>query len=116
VFTNEGGKVKDGLYVVGWAKRGPSGTIPTNRTEALQVAQRISQEIIGLERPGGAALRELLEQRHVHWLDYAAWRRLDAAELARASEGRCREKFTTVAGMLEAAQAHQSLTCPSAKG
>ena len=116
VFPNEGGKVKEGLYVVGWAKRGPSGTIPTNRTEAQQVAQRVSQEVIGLERPGGSALRELLERRCVRWVDYAAWHRLDAAELARAGEGRCREKFTTVAGMLEAAQAHQSLTCRSAKG
>ena len=42
VFANENGKVEDRLYVVGWAKRGPSGTIPTNRTEAQQVAQRIA--------------------------------------------------------------------------
>ncbi len=45
VFANEGGKIDDGLYVVGWAKRGPSGTIPTNRAEALEVAQKIASEI-----------------------------------------------------------------------
>src|SRR5450759_3053596 len=44
VFTNEEGRVEDRLYVVGWAKRGPSGTIPTNRTEAQQLAQKIAQE------------------------------------------------------------------------
>ena len=116
VFPNEGGKVGKRLYVVGWAKRGPSGTIPTNRTEAQQVAQRIAQEVTGAGRPGGAALRELLERRHVRWVDHAAWRRVDAVELARAGEGRCREKFSTVAEMLEAAQVQQNLTCPRAKG
>ena len=45
VFRNEDGRIEDRLYVVGWAKRGPSGTIPTNRVEAQQVAQKIAQEI-----------------------------------------------------------------------
>lgn len=116
VFPNQGGKVKQGLYVVGWAKRGPSGTIPTNRAEAQQVAQRIAQEVASAKRPGTAALRELLNRRQVRWVDYESWRRLDAAELARAGEGRCREKLSTVAEMLEAAQVGHNLSCPSAKG
>ena len=63
---------------------------------------------------GERRLRQLLEQRHVCWVDYAAWRRIDAAELARACDGRCREKFSTVTEMLEAAQVGQSFGCPSA--
>lgn len=113
VFRNEDGKVKEGLYVVGWAKRGPSGTIPTNRTEAQQVAQRMAQEVTGAHRPGGVGLRARLEQRLVPWVNHAAWRRIDSAELARAAQGRCREKFSTVAEMLEAAQVGQSLGCSS---
>ena len=105
VFPNEDGKVKDGLYAVGWAKRGPSGTIPTNRTEAQQLAQKIAQEVKESNRQGGFALRQLLAQRHVSTVDYAAWRRIDAAELARANTHRSREKFSSVAQMLEAAQA-----------
>jgi hypothetical protein len=61
VFANQDGKVDERLYVVGWAKRGPSGTIPTNRVEAQQLAQRIAQEMQSGERPGGAGLRKLLE-------------------------------------------------------
>ena len=92
------------LYVVGWAKRGPSGTIPTNRSEAQQVAQKIAQEITDGSRSGGAGLRELLERRGVRWVDYQGWRRIDAAELARASAGRCRNKFCSAEDILEAAR------------
>jgi hypothetical protein len=114
VFTNEEGRIKNRLYVVGWAKRGPSGTIPTNRAEAQLVAQKIAQEVPDSVRPGRAGVLPLLSQRQVGWVDYSAWRRIDAAELARAGDGRCREKFTAVTKMLEAAQVGQSLSCPSA--
>jgi ferredoxin--NADP+ reductase len=114
VFANEEGKIKDRLYVVGWAKRGPSGTIPTNRTEAHLVAQKIAQEVPDSARPGRAEVLALLEQRQIGWVDYSGWRQIDAAELARAGDGRCREKFTAVTNMLEAAQVGQGLSCPSA--
>ncbi len=103
-FSNHDGKVQDRLYVVGWAKRGPSGTIPTNRTEAQQVAQEISKEVTDANRPGASALRQLLEERRVCWVDHAAWHRIDTAETARAGSGRCRRKFSAVTELLEAAQ------------
>lgn len=36
-----GREVAPGLYAVGWAARGPTGTIPTNRSEAQALARRI---------------------------------------------------------------------------
>ena len=107
VFANEEGKIKDRLYVVGWAKRGPSGTIPTNRSEAQQVAQKIAQKVQDAMRPGRAGVLPLLEQRQVRWTDYSAWRRIDSAELARANGERCRTKFTSLAEMLDAARTGQ---------
>ncbi len=104
IFTNHDGKIQDRLYVVGWAKRGPSGTIPTNRVEAQQVAQKIAQEAADGNRAGGAGLRALLQRHGVCWVDYAGWRRIDAAELAGARAGRCREKFCDTDDMLEAAR------------
>jgi len=105
VFANENGKVGERLYVTGWAKRGPSGTIPTNRTEAQQVAQRIAQEICPEPgRVGGAALRQLLAKRRVDYVDHAGWRRIEAAELAGLCPERCRTKFTTLPELLEAAR------------
>ena len=114
LFANHNGRVEDRLYVVGWAKRGPSGTIPTNRTEAQEVAQQISREVTDANRPGAAALRQLLEERRVCWLDHAGWRRIDAAEITRAGSGRCRRKFRTVTELLEAAQPVRSRSCPRA--
>ncbi len=107
VFANQNGKVDERLYVVGWAKRGPSGTIPTNRVEAQQVAQKIAGEISDGQRSGTQGLRELLERRGVCFVDYAGWRRIDAAELSRACSERCREKFSSVDAMLEAMRESQ---------
>ena len=103
IFANQNGKVGERLYVVGWAKRGPSGTIPTNRVEAQQLAQKIAQEMQSGERPGGTGVRKLLEERDVRWVDYSGWRRIDAAEVARAGNGRSREKFSSPDEMLDAA-------------
>ncbi|MFZ0634662.1 MAG: hypothetical protein WAM08_04015, partial [Candidatus Acidiferrales bacterium] len=89
---------------VGWAKRGPTGTIPTNRAEAQEVAQKIASEVTESNRAGRDALRKLLDTRGVHWIDHARWRRIDVAEIARAQAGRCRDKFTSVEEMLRAAR------------
>ncbi|OJX00856.1 MAG: hypothetical protein BGO72_05645 [Burkholderiales bacterium 70-64] len=102
VFPNRDGRIDEGLYVTGWAKRGPSGTIPTNRTEAQQVAQKIAAEALDHGRPGGEGLAALLAARGVRRVDHASWRRIDAAEQAGAAGDRCRRKFDTVAAMLEA--------------
>jgi ferredoxin--NADP+ reductase len=107
VFTNDNGKIDDGLYVVGWAKRGPSGTIPTNRVEAQQVAQKIAQEIQSASRPGTPALRHLLEERGCRVVDYDGWKRIDATELSRVDAQRCREKLCSTNEMLDAAHADQ---------
>jgi NADPH-dependent glutamate synthase beta subunit-like oxidoreductase len=107
LFANQDGKIGDGLYVVGWAKRGPSGIIPTNRVEAQQVAQKMVQEVADNGRPGGQGLRQLLQERQLKWVDYEGWRSIDLAEVACAGAERCREKFSTTIEMLDAAQAGQ---------
>jgi len=106
VFANDGGHIRDGLYTVGWAKRGPSGTIPTNRIEAQAVAQRIAAELPDGGKPGGAGLRALLDGQAARWVDYAGWRRIEALEQASAAPGRCRRKLTAIEEMLAAAGGH----------
>ena len=100
LFANQDGRIDDGLYVTGWAKRGPSGTIPTNRTEAQQVAKRVAAEAVDHGRTGGDGLAALLAERGVQRVDHPSWRKIDAAEQARAESDRCRRKFDSVAEML----------------
>jgi ferredoxin--NADP+ reductase len=104
VFANEGGRVDDGLYVVGWAKRGPSGTIPTNRAEALEVAQKIASEMAAVPEKSAVDLTELLQSRDVVWTDYAGWKRIEEAERAGASDERCRLKLLQTEEMMRVAR------------
>jgi len=39
-YANDAGKIRDRLWAVGWAKRGPSGVIATNRQDSAEVAHR----------------------------------------------------------------------------
>ena len=106
-FANQDGKVDERRYVAGWARRGPTGTIPTNRAEAQQLAQKMAREIEDQHRAGADGLRTLLQERGVCWVDYAGWRRIDTAELSGASPDRVRTKLGTVEQMLEVAMPGQ---------
>ena len=103
-LRNDDGCIEDGLYVVGWAKRGPSGTIPTNRAEALVLAKKIVAEAGTSEKPGGPGLAALLQARALFRIDYGAWRRIDASEIARADASRSRRKWRSLAELHAAAK------------
>ena len=103
-LRNEDGRIEPGLYVTGWAKRGPSGTIPTNRAEAQVLAKKILSECAGSEKPGTGALGALLRSRAASHVDYGAWRRIDASEIARADASRTRRKWRSLDELLSAAK------------
>ena len=95
-FSNDGGRIADRLYAVGWARRGPTGTIGTNRPDGYEVAELIAAAVpagSGGERAGAEGLKRLLESRGVMATDYDDWRKIEQAEVARARPGSPREKF-----------------------
>lgn len=102
----EAGVVEPGLYLAGWFKRGPRGTIPDNRADAQALAKRIAADLEASppagDRPGAAALRERFDTV----TDYEGWLRIDAAETADLPDARCRRKLTRVEEMLAAARAN----------
>ncbi|WP_416899602.1 MAG: FAD-dependent oxidoreductase [Minwuia sp.] len=101
IVDNVEGRVDDGLYCVGWAKRGPTGTIGTNRPDAQDVAARVLEDLgQGGGKSGGAGLDRLLAERNVRVTTYDDWNAIDAAEIARAKEGAPRRKFVTIPDML----------------
>ena len=105
-FANSEGRIMPGLYCVGWARRGPSGTIGTNRPDGYRIVELIAEDLAGqtARKAGGARLNELLTERRVSPVDVNAWQRIEAAETARAREGAPREKFTEVSAMIDAAR------------
>ena len=103
-FRNDAGKIDERLYAVGWARRGPSGTIGTNRPDGYEVAEKIAADLgSGTGRkPGRAGLDALLESRGVDLVTFRDWQRIEAAEAARARQGSPREKFVLIEEMLGA--------------
>jgi ferredoxin--NADP+ reductase len=95
-FVNEGGRIAERLYAVGWARRGPTGTIGTNRPDGYEVADQIAAAMpsgSAGDRKGAEGLKRLLQERGVLPTDYDDWRRIEAAETANARQGSPREKF-----------------------
>ena len=101
--------VVPGEYVVGWAKRGPSGLVGTNRADSIATVQAMLadlKEITASERSvdsSSEATPRLLAAKGVKSVDFAQWKILDKIELTRGvAHGKVREKFTRVEDMLTA--------------
>ena len=97
---NADGRIDDGLYAVGWIKRGPTGVIGTNKADGDVVAKRIATEVGDGGKAGHVGLERLLRQRGTRWVTFADWQRLDAMEVANAASEAPRCKFVTVQEML----------------
>ena len=95
-FVNEQGRIADRLYAVGWARRGPTGTIGTNRPDGYEVAEQIAAAMpsgTAADRQGAEGLKQLLHSRGVMPTDYDDWRKIEETEVANARPGSPREKF-----------------------
>lgn len=103
-YANDEGKIRDRLWAVGWAKRGPSGVIATNRQDSGQVAHMLLNELTGEPRPGPSGLDHLLGQRGAAPVHYSHWERIDELERSRAAEGSPRSKITSLDELLKAAR------------
>ena len=104
-FANEGGRIADRLYAVGWARRGPTGTIGTNRPDGYEIAEIVAGEMpLGREsgRVGAEGLKRLLGERGVMPTDYDDWRKIEETEIGNARPGSPREKFVRVEDWLAA--------------
>ncbi|GAA3512724.1 FAD-dependent oxidoreductase [Aeromicrobium panaciterrae] len=106
-FANDGGRVTDPesgelvarVYTTGWAKRGPSGVIGTNRTCAVETATAVVDDYYEgrlADTVGDKdAFDALLTERGVAIVDLVAWKRLDSHERAEGKAiGRPRLKIS----------------------
>jgi ferredoxin--NADP+ reductase len=76
--VNTGGRVKENLYVVGWAKRGPTGVIGTNKSDAAAVVELIINDMKSPKNAGD--ISDLLTNQVV--VDQKAWQKINEAEVA----------------------------------
>ena len=100
VVPNDDGRVDEGLYVVGWVKRGPTGVIGTNKPDGETAANYIQAEVSESGKQGRTGLDRLLKQRQVRLVNFEEWQRIDAAEVNAATHGSPRCKFPTIAQLL----------------
>lgn len=102
--ANEDGRIGRRLYAVGWAKRGPTGVIGSNKPDGAQCAEQILADVgenaAPAPRGGRQALERLLEARHIRYVTLDDWRKIDREEVARADDGAPRRKFTSFADMM----------------
>jgi ferredoxin--NADP+ reductase len=76
--VNTDGRVKENMYVVGWAKRGPSGVIGTNKSDAAAVVELMIADMKSPKNAGDIA--DLLTHQLV--VDQSAWQKINEAEVA----------------------------------
>ena len=102
-FANHDGRIAPGLYCVGWARRGPSGTIGTNKPDGFLIAEKIAEDgAEGAGKAGRAGLDALIAARDLNIMTFRDWQNIDRAEIERARSGAPREKFVRVDDMVVA--------------
>ncbi len=118
IIDNVGGRVinADGShtreYVVGWAKRGPSGVIGTNKRCAHDTVRVLIQDMVAgrldTPVPADGAVQEWLREVQPDVVTYADWETLDRHEQELGQRAnRPRAKLTRVGDMLEVLNPHQ---------
>jgi ferredoxin--NADP+ reductase len=96
--VNNDGHVNGNLYVVGWAKRGPSGVIGTNKSDAAAVMQLLTDDLKSPKNNGD--ISELLTHQVV--VTQENWQKINEAEVAAGeAKGKPRVKSVERAELLK---------------
>ncbi|MEO9462821.1 MAG: FAD-dependent oxidoreductase [Marinomonas sp.] len=106
-FANDEGRILTGIYCVGWARRGPSGTIGTNRPDGYSVVDLIAEDVSSgtlgrANKQGRDGFDALAKERGLDVVTFQDWKKIEEAETAAAREGAPREKFVNVESMIGA--------------
>lgn len=112
---DERGRLAEGEYVTGWAKRGPSGIIGTNKSDSAETASNLLADLAArssYKRRDPGRIIDCLRARGVGFTQWANWLRLDGHELQLGrTQGRPRVKIPALRSMLEVARASDANGC-----
>ena len=76
--VNTEGRVNENVYVVGWAKRGPSGVIGTNKSDAADVMKLLVEDLKNPKNSGD--ITDVITHNNV--VTQQHWQAINAAEVA----------------------------------
>jgi ferredoxin--NADP+ reductase len=77
-IANIAGHVENNVYVTGWAKRGPTGVIGTNKSDSADVVDLIIKNLKEPKKSEG--IRVLLKPGH-QVIDQTGWEKINASEV-----------------------------------
>jgi ferredoxin/flavodoxin---NADP+ reductase len=96
--VNTDGRVNENIYVVGWAKRGPSGVIGTNKSDAADVMKLLVEDLKAPKNAGDVA--EIIAHNKV--VTQMHWQAINEAEIAAGEPvGKPRRKAVTREDLLK---------------
>ncbi len=72
-------------YVAGWLKRGPTGVIGTNKSDAAETVRTLLADLAGRPTGDRPRLDDLLARRGIKPITYDEWLAIEAAEAALAA-------------------------------
>jgi ferredoxin--NADP+ reductase len=98
VVPNDRGRVLPGVYVAGWVKRGPTGFIGTNKSDAEETVEQLLDDLDAGNIPepvsDAASIAAVVRGRQPAMVDLAGWQAIDREEKRRgAAAGRPRVKI-----------------------
>ena len=95
---DDDGELLPGAYVVGWAKRGPTGVIGTNKKDAEETVALMLEDVKNIRRVGQPQdVAEFLKSRQCTPVLFDEWQKMNATEIERGKPGnRPRVKFNTI--------------------
>jgi ferredoxin--NADP+ reductase len=102
------GRGMPGEYVAGWIKRGPTGVIGTNKSDANETVATLLADVEAgalprAAQPDAEAFTDRLAERDVRVFTLEDWRTIDAAEIALGqTRGRDRTTLDSRAALLAA--------------
>lgn len=123
VIANENGRVVDEAtrdihpheYVVGWAKRGPTGIIGTNKSDAIKTNELLIEDFKDKQsecwsNSHSRIIKKFLKSKKVNYVPFEDWRILDQIEIDEGEKkSKPREKITSVADMLNVIEKQKGL-------
>jgi ferredoxin--NADP+ reductase len=94
--------VADNLYVVGWAKRGPSGVIGTNKSDSSDVVKLLLAKLPSAAKEN-SDISKIIKNQQV--ITQSGWQKINQAEVEQGEPvGKPRRKVTDWKDLLSLGQ------------